>query len=143
MHLKEKKKKKFKYTKKQFPSSFDNMFRFNNSVHSYPTRISGNFHLVNPKLSIAHKSVRHCGPDIWNNLPDNIKSCSTLYFLKATLKRNIIQSLYTSLNSQSINAPVWNHYKFALLFFINCHLLHLHLQSHCIHLITYQESYVA
>ena len=86
----------FKYTKNQLPSSFDNMFRFNNSVHSYPTRISGNFHLVNPKLSITHRSVRHCGPDIWNNLPDNIKSCSTLYSLKATLKRNKIQS-YTSL----------------------------------------------
>ena len=86
----------FKYINNLLPPSFDNMFRFNNSVHSYSTRISGNFHLTNPKLSITHKSVRHSGPDVWNDLPDNIKSCSTIYSLKATLKRQIIQS-YTPL----------------------------------------------
>ena len=82
----------FKYINNQLPPSFDNMFRFNRSVHSYPTRISGNLHLTNPKLLITHKSIRHYGPDIWNNFPDNIKSCSTIHSLKANLKRSIIQS---------------------------------------------------
>ena len=68
------------------------MFRFNTSVHSYPTRISGNFHLTNPKLLLTHKSIRHSGPDIWNKFPDNIKSCTSVYSLKAALKRQIIQS---------------------------------------------------
>ena len=82
----------FKYIHDQLPPSFNNMFRFNTSVHSYPTRISGNFHLTNPKLLLTHKSIRHSGPDIWNKLPDNIKSCTTIYSLKAALKRQIIQS---------------------------------------------------
>ena len=82
----------FKYIHDQLPPSFNNMFKFNTSIHSYPTRISGNFHLTNPKLLLTHKSVRHSGPDIWNNLPDNIKSCTTIYSFKATLKRHIIQS---------------------------------------------------
>ena len=82
----------FKYIHHQLPSSFDNMFRFNTSVHSYPTRICRNFHLLNPKLLVTHKSIRHSGPDIWNNLPDDIKSCLSIYSLKASLKRYLIQS---------------------------------------------------
>ena len=82
----------FKYINKQLPPSFDSMFNFNNTVHSYPTRISGNFHLTNPKLSFSHRSIRHLGPDLWNNFSENIKSCTTLYSFKATLKRNLIET---------------------------------------------------
>ena len=82
----------FKFIHRQLPPSFDNMFIFNSFVHSYPTRISGNFHLTNPKLLINHKSIRHHGPDTWNDLSDNIKSCSAIHSLKATMKRSIIES---------------------------------------------------
>ena len=82
----------FKFINKQLPPSFDSMFNLNNAVHSYPTRISGNFHLTNPKLSISHKSIRHFGPDLWKELSENTKSCTTLYSFKATLKRNLIET---------------------------------------------------
>ena len=80
----------FKYTNKLLPHSFKNFFTLNSAIHSYPTRNSPNFHLVNPKLLIAHKSIRHHGPDLWNALPESIKSCNTLYSFKATIKKILI-----------------------------------------------------
>ena len=80
----------FKYINKQLPTSFNNYFCYNSTIHSYPTRISENFHLINPKLLITHKTIRHHGPDLWNNLPNIIKSRLTLYSFKATLKRHLI-----------------------------------------------------
>ena len=62
----------YKYKNNLLPRSFRNFFTVNNAIHSYPTRTSSNFHLVNPKLVIAQKSIRHHGPDLWNALPQSI-----------------------------------------------------------------------
>ena len=80
----------YKYTNNLLPNSFQKIFILNSTIHSYPTRNSSNFHLVNPKLLIAQKSIRHHGPDLWNLLPDSIKSCSTTYSFKATLKKKLL-----------------------------------------------------
>ena len=82
----------YKYKNNQLPISFQNLFALNNTIHSYPTRASANFHLTNPKLIIAHKSIRHYGPDLWNNLSLNAKSCSKLYSFKAFMKRDLLSS---------------------------------------------------
>ena len=63
----------FKYTKDALPQVFRNVFLYNRNVHSYPTRTRNNIHLNNPKLLLAHKSLRHHGPDVWNALPDHVK----------------------------------------------------------------------
>ena len=66
------------------PPVFNGFFLYNNNIHSYPTRACNNIHLRNPKILLAHKSLRHHGPDIWNSLPDSIKENSTLTsFIKA------------------------------------------------------------
>ena len=80
----------FKYKNNLLPRSFRNFFVLNSAIHSYPTRNSSNFHLTNPKLLIAQKSIRHHGPDLWNSLPDTIKSCQTIYSFKATLKKLLL-----------------------------------------------------
>ena len=82
----------FKYCNNQLPTSFQNLFTLNNTIHSYPTRNSRNFHLINPKLIMAHKSIRHHGPDLWNSLPITIKSCTTIFSFKATMKRNLLST---------------------------------------------------
>ena len=63
----------FKYTKDALPQVFRNFFVYKRNVHSYPTRTRNNIHLNNPKLLLAHKSLRHHGPDVWNALPDHVK----------------------------------------------------------------------
>ena len=80
----------FKLKNNLLPSPFHDLFTLNKSIHDYPTRNSQNYHLMNPKLIIAQKSIRHNGPDIWNALPDSIKSCKTLYSFKATIKRQLL-----------------------------------------------------
>ena len=76
------------------PCTFHDLFTLNKSVHNYPTRNSQNYHLTNPKVIIAKKSIRHYGPDVWNALPAATKLCNTLYSFKATIKRQLL-SEYT------------------------------------------------
>ena len=64
----------FKYNKELLPPVFSNFFSYNKNIHSYPTRSRNDIHLNNPKNLLAHKSLRHHGPEIWNSLPVDIKS---------------------------------------------------------------------
>ena len=80
----------FKYTKNTLPSVFDNFFLYNRSFHSYPTRNRDNIHLNNPRLLLAHKSIRHHGPDIWNAIPTTIKQSAFLKTFKRRLKENLL-----------------------------------------------------
>ena len=78
-------------------NSFNTLFTLNSTIHSYPTRNSPNFHLVNPRLLIAHKSIRHHGPDLWNTLPESIKSFQRLAIFKERLRQHLL-SEYTESN---------------------------------------------
>ena len=80
----------FKYKNNLLPYSFHNFFTLNSTIHSYPTRNSPNCHLVNPRLLIAHRSIRHHGPDLWNALPDSIKSSQSLFSFKAKIKKRLL-----------------------------------------------------
>ena len=75
----------FKYTQNLLPL-FQNIYTPNYNIHSYPTRHRNDFHLNNPRLLIAHRSIRHHGPDIWNSLPEQLKLCVSLFSFKATMK---------------------------------------------------------
>ena len=69
---------------------FRDLITRNRNIHTYPTRNSANYHLNNPRLLSAHKSIRHYGPDIWNPLPDAIKLCATPYSFKTAMKKYIL-----------------------------------------------------
>ena len=84
-----------KYTTNRLPKIFDGFFTPNSTVHSYPTRQSSDYHLENPKIILAQKSIKHNGPDIWNSLPTYLKQCTSLNTFKRELK-NILISQYTS-----------------------------------------------
>ena len=90
----------FKYRTNTLPLLFHDLYTLNRNVHSYPTRHSNNYHLHNPRLLIAQKSIRHHGPDVWNKLPDYIKTSKKLHSFKALTKKHLI-SKYTRLQ-QSI-----------------------------------------
>ena len=80
----------FKYTTNTLPSSFHNLYSANFNFHSYPTRHSKDYHLSNPKLIIAQKSIRHHGPDVWNKLPQQIKAT----VLNFTHLRLLLKSIF-------------------------------------------------
>ena len=74
----------------ELPVTFNGMFQLNSSIHKYPTRTSTNVHLNNPKTALAHRSIRHTGPDIWNSLPIDIRSSPTKFILKKRLKNYLL-----------------------------------------------------
>ena len=53
-----------KYTFNQLPSVFDDFFIPNSNIHSYPTRQSSDYHLENPRIILAQKSLKHHRPDV-------------------------------------------------------------------------------
>ena len=61
-----------KYTYNQLPISFNDLFTPNSNIHNYPTRRSSDYHLQNPRIILAQKSIKHHGPDVWNSLPEGI-----------------------------------------------------------------------
>ena len=75
-----------KYRRNLLPLIFHNTCIHNSSIHSYPKRHSNYYHLENPTLVLAQRSVKHHGPDIWNSLPDQIISLTSLRSFKANLK---------------------------------------------------------
>ena len=90
----------YKYTFQQLPPSFQNTFTFNSSIHSYPTRRSTDYHLVNPKLILALKSIKHHGPDVWNSLPNNLKHNLSLYSFKAHFKKMLLSKYHSNINDR-------------------------------------------
>lgn len=80
----------YKTSNNTIPTPFQNIFIYNRDIHSYPTRHSSDFHLTNPRLIIAHKTIRHHGPDVWNTLPINIKHAASLLSFKVLLKRYLL-----------------------------------------------------
>ena len=82
----------YRYHSHQLPNTFDNMFYLNSELHNYPTRISFNVHLINPITALAHKSIKHTGPDIWNSIPLHIRSQSTINRFKVEYKKGILSN---------------------------------------------------
>ena len=92
----------FRYAKNLLPQAFNNFFSYNKNIHSYPTRTRNNIHLKNPRILLAHKSLRHHGPDVWNALPNHSKhSTSFLKPFKRKLKEIMINK-YCSPNENPL-----------------------------------------
>ena len=86
----------FKYNKELLPPVFSNFFSYNKNIHSYPTRSRNDIHLNNPKNLLAHKSLRHHGPEIWNSLPVDIKSEILLNTFKKRVKGLLLNQYITT-----------------------------------------------
>ena len=84
----------FRFNTKLLPDSFSSMFQSNNAVHSCSTRQASNIHLVNPRTTLAHKSIiRHSGPDVWNSLPQHVRTLQTPHSFNRAIKRILISKM--------------------------------------------------
>jgi hypothetical protein len=72
----------YKYRHDLLPRSFDGAFIYHHENHSYNTRNKDDFKLP---LQKGLKTVFSIGPKIWNQLPEDIKSSSTLYQFKTRI----------------------------------------------------------
>lgn len=69
-------------------------FRRNCDVHNFNTRYSSNLRTNVCMSKVAFRSPHNLGPLIFNNLPDNIKTCQSLNEFKIKLKSFFIENCF-------------------------------------------------
>ena len=72
----------FKYKNNVLPVSFDKCFPVNRENHNYNTKNRNDFEIQMHKM----ETVFTMGPQIWNELPTNIKNATKLGQYKTNLK---------------------------------------------------------
>lgn len=80
---------------------FNNKERFlkNNEYHSYNTRYQDNFLIPKNRLSRSKNFVLNIGPNMFNNLPLQIKTCDNLLSFKRLLKEFLVEECYYSIDT--------------------------------------------
>jgi len=63
----------YKYSANMLPINFINYFTKSSAVHVHNSSIADNFHLSFSHSTLRLNSIRHAGPRIWNNLPQDLK----------------------------------------------------------------------
>ena len=71
------------YHKDKLPEIFNNYFVFNNEIHNYNTRSTSNIHLPRVDTCYGQKSVSYAGVNLWNNLPDGLKTITSFHKFKS------------------------------------------------------------
>ena len=71
------------------------IFKFSNINNNYKTRKNKTF-MMEPSLSknkLNNRNICYFGPNIWNELPDYLRSITSYRFLKIYLKSFLVRKL--------------------------------------------------
>ena len=74
------------YFKKILPKNVNEIFKLNNSVHTYNTRAKNKIRLPLLKYEFSRKTIKFTGTKCWNKIPENIKEMPTLSSFKRNFK---------------------------------------------------------
>ena len=77
----------YNYNNHNLPSPLLNNFTLNYSIHDHHTRQYMHFRAINCRLNTAFQSILYKGPQIWNSLPDKIRSVNNIPRFIYDLKR--------------------------------------------------------
>ena len=77
---------KFVHHSDTLPPVFASYFTENQLVHHYDTRNKCNFHLCTPNTTFGKRLLKYKGSQLWNSLPENLKSTQSITSFKNTLK---------------------------------------------------------
>ena len=81
---------KFYYHNHLLPTIFQEYFVTNNSVHQYSTRSKNNLHISVINSSIGQRCSVYRGSKYWNELPDYLKSDSSVFLFKRNVKHYLL-----------------------------------------------------
>jgi len=87
---------KYVHHRDKLPEIFQNYFLFNNDIHSYNTRLATNIHLPRADTSYGQRSVSYEGVNLWNYLPEDLKSISPINKFKEHLKLHLQVESYNN-----------------------------------------------
>ena len=69
------------------PINLANAFSQNRDIHRYNTRNQLNPHIQSRRTNIASRNIKHRGPDIWCNIPNEIKTSKTIKSFTNRIKK--------------------------------------------------------
>ena len=72
------------------PAAIKSIFLLNSVVHSHFTRQASNYHISYTRTSLAHKTIKHEGPMLWNMLKEQLKASKSVFIFKRVFKTEIL-----------------------------------------------------
>ena len=82
----------YSYSQNTLPIPLMTLFTSNDNIHTHDTRNRHNPHISQRRITTASKSLRHRGPDIWYNIPEEITSRKNITSFSKQFKKRIIQN---------------------------------------------------
>ena len=76
----------------QAPSTFENVFKHNNEIHSHNTRQSKKFHTISRRTKLGQFSISYMGPLVWNEYNHLQENCKNIYRFKKLMKNELLLS---------------------------------------------------
>jgi len=76
----------FRLNRGQLPKAFSNYFEVASQVHSHFTRRVNDYRVDFACTNTGRFSMKITGPNIWNDLPADIRGASNLYSFKRLLR---------------------------------------------------------
>ena len=80
----------FQLSNNELPDVFLHMFRRNRAIHDYPTRQRDAYHLPRTRTLFAKRTIMFTGPRYWNDLPEEISHCLSLFSFKRKFKEFLL-----------------------------------------------------
>ena len=77
----------------QLPNIISHHFNLNNKIHTYSTRNAFNFHYPKLRTTSMLNSIFYKGPQIWNNIPPEIRLSKSISVFKRKYK-NYLLNMY-------------------------------------------------
>lgn len=84
---------KFVHHRHTLPQVFNSYFVQNRFVHSYDTRERYCLHMIAPNTIYGKRLIKYKGSQLWNSLPENLKSLQSTAVFKSGLKTHLLRSL--------------------------------------------------
>ena len=78
----------------KLPDTFSDYFIMNSTVHTHHTRSSRDLHLKTVTTTSGTKALKFKGVNLWNRLPNHLKSIESTTGFKNKLKKHLFDQLY-------------------------------------------------
>ena len=82
----------YKSTRNELPQPVNKWYKPNSDYHTHNTRQIINPHIRYRRTQLASKQISHKAPEIWHNIPNNIKQRNNIRQLTKQLKVYLINS---------------------------------------------------